>query len=219
MAALIIIAGVGVFCWLLYGAAVYALPLFVGLSIGFHAEQAGASTLGAIVLGVGSAALVAVVGRVIFTLARSPILRIVIASIFAFPAALAGYFTTSTLFSLGVGWLAPAIRGPGRDRRGRDRLAPACRDGPVRSRGSSAPTRMAMEAGRVAPGIGHAPPISSSFVLSRSLLRRYRSRPNGTGSLHGIARAAARPRSSKPTAGASCNYRASRAESPCFHRP
>ena len=100
MAALIIIAGVGVFCWLLYNAAIYALPLFVGLSIGFHAEQAGAGTLGALVLGVGTAALVVVVARVIFTLARSPILRIVFASIFALPAALAGYFTTSTLFGL-----------------------------------------------------------------------------------------------------------------------
>jgi MFS family permease len=100
MAALLILAGIGVFCWLLYTAAIYALPFFVGLSIFFHAEQSGAGALRAVVLGFGIGVLALIVGQTVFMLARSPFLRVAIALVFATPAAIAGYFTTSALFSL-----------------------------------------------------------------------------------------------------------------------
>ena len=45
MAALAILAGIGAFCYLLYGAAVYALPFLVGVFVGLHAEQAGTGPL------------------------------------------------------------------------------------------------------------------------------------------------------------------------------
>lgn len=100
MAALVILAGMGVFCWLLYGAAIYALPFLVGAFAGLHAEQAGAGPLGGIVLGIAAGALVLVIGRTAFAQARGPVLRTAIALAFAAPAALAGYSATSTLFSL-----------------------------------------------------------------------------------------------------------------------
>jgi hypothetical protein len=100
MAAIAILAGIAVFCWLLYGAAIFALPLFLGLTIFFHATQTGAGTLGAIVLGFGTGVLVLAVARTLFTLPRSPFLRIGIALIFVIPAAVAGYFTTFGLFGL-----------------------------------------------------------------------------------------------------------------------
>jgi hypothetical protein len=102
MAAFAIIAGIGVFCWLLYSAAIYALPLLVGLTIFFHAEQAGAGTLGAIVLGFGTGVLVLIAGRTVFSLVRRPILRVAVALIFAIPAVVAGYSTTLGLSSLAV---------------------------------------------------------------------------------------------------------------------
>lgn len=103
MAALAIlsgIAGVGVFCWLLWSAAIYALPFFVGLSVAFFAQAAGAGAFGAVVLGFGAAVLVVAVGQTILALTRSPTLRIAVALTFAAPAALAGYFTTFSLFGL-----------------------------------------------------------------------------------------------------------------------
>jgi MFS family permease len=100
MAALAILAGIGAFCWLLYGAAIYALPFLVGVFVGLRAEQAGAGSLGGIVLGLGAGLLVLVVGRTVFAQARGRVPRIAIASVFAAPAALAGYSATSMLFGL-----------------------------------------------------------------------------------------------------------------------
>ena len=107
MAALVSLAGIGVFCWLLYGAAIYALPFLVGAFVGLHAEQAGAGALGGIALGIGAGVLVLIVGRAVFAQARGPALRVAIALIFAAPAALAGYSATSMLFGLAsasAGW-------------------------------------------------------------------------------------------------------------------
>jgi hypothetical protein len=99
MAALVLVA-IGFFCWLLYGAAIYALLFLVGAFVGLHAEQAGASPLGGIVLGIAAGALVLVIGRTVFAQARGPVQRVAIALVFALPAALAGYSATSTLFGL-----------------------------------------------------------------------------------------------------------------------
>jgi len=101
MAAPAILAGIVVFCWLLYGAAIYALPFLVGAFVGLHAERAGTGPLSGIVLGISAGGLVLVAGRAAFAQARGPVLRVVIALIFAAPAALAGYSATSTLFGLG----------------------------------------------------------------------------------------------------------------------
>ena len=107
MAALSILVGVGFFCWLLYGAAIYTLPFLVGAVVGLHAEETGAGALGGIALGIGAGALVLIVGRAVFARARGPVLRVAIALVFAVPAAFAGYSATSTLFGLAsasAGW-------------------------------------------------------------------------------------------------------------------
>ena len=100
MAALAILAGIGFFCWLLYGAAIYTLPFLVGAFVGLHAEEAGAGVLGGIVLGVGAGVLVLIAGRAVFAQARGPFLRTATALVFAVPAALAGYSLTSAMFGL-----------------------------------------------------------------------------------------------------------------------
>jgi phosphate starvation-inducible membrane PsiE len=94
--------GIGIFCWLMFAAAVYALPCAVGVSVFLHAQQAGAGALGAIVLGVLAGAIVLVIGRAVFALVRGPILRVAVALIFAVPAAIAGYFMISGLSGLAV---------------------------------------------------------------------------------------------------------------------
>ena len=100
MAALPVLVGIGFFCWLLYGAAIYTLPFLVGAFVGLRLEGAGAGALGGIVLGVGAGVLVLIVGRAVFAQAREPLLRAATALVFAVPAALAGYSLTFTLFGL-----------------------------------------------------------------------------------------------------------------------
>src|SRR5260221_13463602 len=45
------LVGLGIFCWLLFTLAVYALPFFVGATTGVFAYHSGAGPLGAIAVG------------------------------------------------------------------------------------------------------------------------------------------------------------------------
>ena len=101
------ILGLGALCALIYHAAVYALPAFVGLTVGLWAFDRGAGTAGSIVAGVMAAAATLVTGRSIFGAARSVPVRAVMASVFAVPAAYAGYHVVLGLAHYGVasdGW-------------------------------------------------------------------------------------------------------------------
>ena len=172
MAALAILAGIGAFCWLLYNAAIYTLPFLTGAFVGLHAEQAGAGPLGGIVLGIGAGVLVLVAGRAAFAQARGPVLRAVIASIFAAPAALAGYTATSMIFGLAAvseNWRqafaitgALAIGTVAR-RRLAATLSPASDDNRRRP-------AQALGAGRTAPRVGSAPPTSPMVGVSSSVI-------------------------------------------------
>ncbi|MGE0233010.1 MAG: hypothetical protein AB7S46_14620 [Flavobacteriaceae bacterium] len=94
------IIGLGFFCWVLFTLAIYALPFFVGMTAGLYAHEAGTGPLGAIGLGIVSAAFVLVIGQTIFSFVRTPILRIAVALMFAVPAAFAGYYATFGLSGL-----------------------------------------------------------------------------------------------------------------------
>ena len=95
-------AGLGIFCWALFALATHALPLFVGLTVGIYSFQAGAGPFGASVVGFVTAGFTFVVGRYAFSVARSPIVRLVIGLLFAVPAAHAGYSVTLALVHLGI---------------------------------------------------------------------------------------------------------------------
>lgn len=94
------LVGLGVFCWLLFTLAVYALPFFVAVTAGLFAYHSGAGPLGAIALTLltGGAALAA--AQIAFTLLRAPLLRFVLALLFAGPAAVAGFYATHGLAAL-----------------------------------------------------------------------------------------------------------------------
>lgn len=96
------IIGLGFFCWVLFVLAIYALPFFVGMSAGLYAHEAGVGPIGAVVIGLVTAAFVLVVGQAVFSLVRTPALRIAVALAFAIPAALAGYYATFGLSGLTV---------------------------------------------------------------------------------------------------------------------
>ena len=96
------IVGLGIFCWALFALATHAFPFFVGMSVGIYSFQAGAGPFGAIVVGFVTAGFTLVVGQYAFSIARSPIVRLVIGLLFAIPAACAGYEVTLALASLGI---------------------------------------------------------------------------------------------------------------------
>lgn len=85
------IAGVGLFCWLIFTLAVYALPFFVGLYVFMLALHSGAGVLGAPLVAIAAGGVTLAIGQTAFAMTRSKIVRAIIAALFAVPATLAGY--------------------------------------------------------------------------------------------------------------------------------
>jgi hypothetical protein len=98
--------GIGLFCWAIFALAVYALPFFVGLSLGMTALQSGAGVVGALLIGTAGGVLTLVLGQIAAAIARSLTLRIAIATAFAVPAAVAGYHLVFGLSQIGLPSLA-----------------------------------------------------------------------------------------------------------------
>jgi hypothetical protein len=96
------LSGSAFFCWALFALATHALPFFVGVSVGIYTFQVGAGPFGAIVVGFVAAGFTFAIGRHVFSVARSPIVRLVIGLLFAVPAAHAGYSVTLALAHLGI---------------------------------------------------------------------------------------------------------------------
>src|SRR5258708_18725762 len=95
------LVGLGIFCWLLFTLAVYALPFFVGATTGVFAYHSGAGPLGAIAVGLLAGGTTLATAQTVFALVRAPFLRIAVALLFAAaPAALAGFFSTHGLAAL-----------------------------------------------------------------------------------------------------------------------
>jgi hypothetical protein len=94
--------GIGLFCWLIFTLAVYALPFFVGLTAGMAAFHGGAGVIGALLVGILAGALTLGVGQIAFAVIRPLPLRAAIAAAFAIPAAIAGYHAVLGLSQIGV---------------------------------------------------------------------------------------------------------------------
>jgi uncharacterized membrane protein YeaQ/YmgE (transglycosylase-associated protein family) len=93
-AILISIAAIGLFCWLLFTLATFALPLFAGIAAGTWVYHTGAGWLGAIVVGLIGAALTLGIGQFLLIVAQPLWARLLIALVFVAPAAIAGYHAT-----------------------------------------------------------------------------------------------------------------------------
>lgn len=102
MGAVLSVLGLGVACWLLFSLAVYALPFFVGMTAAFAALQSGSGVVLALVIGGVAAALTLTLGRMAFAAARPTWARLVIALIYAGPAAYAGYHLMIGLNKIGT---------------------------------------------------------------------------------------------------------------------
>ena len=94
--------GIGLFCWLIFTLAVYALPFFVAISAGIWAYHSGAGVLGTPLVAVAAGGMTLAIAQIAFAMTRSLILRAVIAALFALPATLAGYHVALAMAQIGV---------------------------------------------------------------------------------------------------------------------
>lgn len=83
--------GLGTALVLLFTLAIYAVPFFVGLTVGMWAFETGAGVIGAVLVGLVAGVVALFAAQLLFASVRSLALRTVIALMFAAPAAVAGY--------------------------------------------------------------------------------------------------------------------------------
>lgn len=87
-------ATIAFLCWLLFALAVFALPLFAGITAGTWAYCTGAGWLGVLVVGLAAAGLTYALGQFLFAIVRPIWARLLIAAAFVVPAAVAGFHAT-----------------------------------------------------------------------------------------------------------------------------
>lgn len=85
---------IGFFCWLLFTLAVFALPFFVGVTVGMWAFNSGAGWFGTIIIGALAAGLTFGLGQILLATVRPLWVKLAIALVFVAPAAVAGYHAT-----------------------------------------------------------------------------------------------------------------------------
>ena len=85
------VALIALLCVLAYTLAIYALPFMLGLTAAQFAYQTGSGLIGAGLVGLVAASVAFSILALLFDTLRSPILRLIVALMFAAPAAVAGY--------------------------------------------------------------------------------------------------------------------------------
>ena len=100
------VAGIGLFCWLVFTLAVYALPFFVAVNAFMMALHDGVGILGASLAGIAAGGVTLALARIVFATTRSVIIRAIVAALFAVPATLAGYQVAFAISQVGVPSLA-----------------------------------------------------------------------------------------------------------------
>lgn len=99
---LLVLLGIGFFCWLLFTLAVFALPFFVGLTVGIWAFHTGAGVLGGILVGLIAGGATFGIGQVAFAFVPWTWLRLLIVLLFVAPAVVAGYSATHGLAQMAM---------------------------------------------------------------------------------------------------------------------
>jgi hypothetical protein len=99
---LLVIAGIGFFCWLLFTLAVFALPFYAGLTVGAWAFHTGAGWIGGAIVGVIAAGVTFGVGQLALAFAPWTWLRLAIVFVYAAPATVAGYYATHGIAQMAI---------------------------------------------------------------------------------------------------------------------
>jgi hypothetical protein len=94
--------GFGLFCWLLFTLAVYALPFYAAMTAGLAALQAGAGIIGALIVGVLAGCATFALGGIALAASRTSFIRTVVGMLYAAPAMVAGYHVSLALAGIGM---------------------------------------------------------------------------------------------------------------------
>ncbi|RKQ89616.1 hypothetical protein [Maricaulis maris] len=101
LSALLSVIGLGFLCWLLFSLAVYALPFFVAVTLGYYAFENGAGPIGAVAVALFAGAIALVLGQVAFATFRSQTIRLALGALYALPAGVAGFHAVKGLSETG----------------------------------------------------------------------------------------------------------------------
>ncbi|MEY9181180.1 hypothetical protein [Bradyrhizobium sp. USDA 313] len=99
---LLVIGGIGFFCWLLFTLAVFALPFFVGLTIGIWAFHTSAGVLGGTAAGLVAGGAAICIGQLALAFVPWTWLRLLIILLYIAPATVAGYSATHGIAELAM---------------------------------------------------------------------------------------------------------------------
>lgn len=115
VSAFLSIIGLGFLVYVLFSLAVYALPFFVAVTVGMYVYESETGLLAALIAAMFAGAITLLIGQIVFAKVQSVPVRLLIASIYAAPAGIAGFSTIKGLSQIGGasdGWtLAFAIIG------------------------------------------------------------------------------------------------------------
>lgn len=94
------LAAIVALCWLLFTFAVFALPLFAGLTLGLWAYGTGAGVLGGALVGAVAAAATFGLFQLLLRFVRPAWLKLVVLLVFVGPSIIAGYHATFGIMKL-----------------------------------------------------------------------------------------------------------------------
>jgi hypothetical protein len=102
LALILLIAAFAILLRLMFGLAVFALPVAVGGGAALMAHATGAGVYGASLVGLCAGTLALGAGQAVFGLARSPLARLAVGAIYAVPAAALGFGLAYGVLGIGV---------------------------------------------------------------------------------------------------------------------
>ncbi|TIO24030.1 hypothetical protein [Mesorhizobium sp.] len=100
LAILASLAAIVVLCWLLFTLAVFALPLFAGVTLGLWAYGTGAGVVGGVLVGAVAAAATFGLFQLLLRFVRPVWLKLLVLLVFVGPSIIAGYHATFGIMKL-----------------------------------------------------------------------------------------------------------------------
>ena len=101
VSAFLSVIGLGFLVWVLFALAVYALPAFVGVSVGMYVYDTDAGVIAVLVAGMFAAIFTYLIGQIVFAKVQSVPIRLAIGALFAAPAGVAGFSGIKGLSQIG----------------------------------------------------------------------------------------------------------------------
>ena len=107
VSAFLSVIGLGFLVWVLFALVVYALPAFVGMTVGMYVYDTEAGVVAALVAGIFAAVFTYLIGQIVFAKVQSVPIRLAIGALFGAPAGVAGFSAVKGLSQIGgasEGW-------------------------------------------------------------------------------------------------------------------